>query len=291
MEDQETSTARADAVRAKMASLKAKIDTACKRTGTAREALAQTETRARKAAAARSKIQEQITRQEVTLARMEDLIGSLTAKKKVLDQFIADQQRVYPLSPVKENERLLNREIKEFTEQTNNTTRKYWACIDKQRSVEGRLNDANVRIASSEKSIRALEDELGSLKRRMQTLRGSADRRAIVCCLENDLIHMSAKAETSEEREAELEMTIVELEDQVEVYRARIKRISHALTDHARQGRFLHKCTQKQDINQFNTRGHQRAARQTPQWIQKTSGVWIIVEADEWTSSDYFEKW
>lgn len=229
-------------VRKKIASYKSKIQAADKRTEKAKDNLNRVEDSFNRTMGRRAKIEDQICKRDSQLYRVETLIDNLQAKWKVLIRFREETNN----GGQREKESGQNMgdidtdlEIATFTKRTKIAERKYKASVDREHALLGQTKRARERCTRLETAARGLQEQLSTIQERMCTLeqrrQSRNTRKRQMEFLEDRVKQTLARAQVHENLEAELESRIFELEDQIEMFTQKKKRVSSILTERDNQ--------------------------------------------------------
>ena len=223
-------------VRKKLASYKGSIQEAERRTEKAKQSLQLVEKRFIRAICKKSKMEDLIRKRQMQLERAEARITSIQLKWDALVRFYEEMNVLVPgyhQSGLEDQE--FDTEIAKFTEKTEKAKKKYNAGVDRERVLRDKTERARGRQIRAESALRELQEQLTSIKKRVQDL----DERKLqrdarwhqMETLEAKVKRALAKAQERENTEVELEEKIIELEDQIEMYVQRKKRAISFLAD------------------------------------------------------------
>ena len=223
-------------LRKKVAGLKMRLHAADKRTKKAKESYQVVEARFSRAQRLKSKLDQEIMKREAKLERTEAMIESLFGKRAALNRFRQEtNHRVPVLGRGGPTLRDIDLKIATLAEQTKNIEKKHNASVDRKRGQLQQIEKAKKRFAEAETTARALQEKLAELNCRMQILeQRRLDREVLKQRLgvaQEKVARALEKAQELENTEADLETRVIELEDQIEVFKHKGKRTSAILAD------------------------------------------------------------
>lgn len=227
-------------VRKKIASYKGKIQAADKRTEKAKDNLNRVEESFNRAMGRRTKMEDQICKRDSQLYRVETLIDNLQAKWKVLIRFREETNNGGQREKESgQNMGDIDTDLAPFTKRTKIAEEKYKASVDRELALLEQTERARERCIRLETAARGLQEQLSDIQERVCTLvqrRQSRNTRKLQMeFLEDKVKQTLTRAQVHENLEAELESRIFELEDQIEMFTQKKKRVSSILAERDNQ--------------------------------------------------------
>ena len=223
-------------VRKKLASFKSKIQAADKRAEKAKESLHHVEERFNRAVGLKAKLEDQICKQDSQRDRVETLISLQQSKWKALIRFREETSNTGPKEEHGgQHTHEIDTKIATFTKQAKIAERKYKASVDREHALLGQTVRARERYTRSETTKRELHEQLLAMQERVYVLK-QRQRSRNSCELQIELLEDKvkktlARAQQRENLEAYLESRIIDLEDQIELYTQRKKRMLSVLAE------------------------------------------------------------
>ena len=224
-------------VRKKISSFKIKIQAAEKRTERAKESLNRVQESFNRTMGMKAKMEDEICKRDSQLDRVDTLIASLQGKWKALIRFREETNNGERIKETRSGQHIreIDTKIATFTKRTKIAERKYKGSVDREHALHEQTERARERCIRFETTVRGLQEQLSAIHERVCTLeqrRQSRNTRKLQMeLLEGKVKRTLARAQAHENLEAELENRIIELEDQIEMFTQKKKRISSILAE------------------------------------------------------------